>query len=62
MHNRELTHIMNTESSKYQFIVKTKYSVCCQLRETYIKTKKAKARVETLKIQILLLPPFVLNI
>jgi len=53
MHNRELTHIMNTESSKYQLIVKTKYSVCCQLRETYIKTKKAKARVETLKIQIL---------
>jgi len=40
MHNREITHFVKTDSSsKSQLIVKTKYHVCCQLRETYAKTK-----------------------
>ena len=40
MHSREITHIVKTDSlSKTEFIVKTKYPCCCQLRETYVKTK-----------------------
>jgi len=38
MHNREITHIVKTDSSpKPQLVSK---HVCCQLRETYVKTKK----------------------
>jgi len=60
MHNREITHIVKTD--KTQLVVRTKCSFCCQLRETYVKTEtptkclwnhNAKARFETLKIQIL---------
>ena len=38
MHNREITHIVKTDSSsKTQLIVRTKCSFCCNLRETYVK-------------------------
>ena len=47
---------------KKQLVVRTKCYFCCDLRETYVKTKKqeekfiwnqnAKARFETLKVQI----------
>jgi len=41
MHNREITHIVKTESlSKNQLVVRTKCSFCCHLRETYVKTAK----------------------
>ena len=41
MHNREITHIVKTESlSKNQLVVRTKSSFCCHLRETYVKTAK----------------------
>ena len=61
---------MKTDSStKTQLIVQIKCSFWCHLRETYVNTRKkvllkhnAKARVEMLKIQILLLPPFVFDI
>jgi len=37
MHNREITHIVKTDSlSKAQLSVRTK---CCHSRETYVKTK-----------------------
>ena len=40
MHNREITHIVKTDSlSKNQSVVRTKCSFCCRLRETYVKTK-----------------------
>ena len=43
MHNREITHIVKTDSlSKTQLVVRTKYSFCCHLRETYVKTKNKK--------------------
>ena len=61
MHNREITHIVKTDTlSKTKLIVKNKCSFCCHLRETYVKTENnvswkqiAKARIETLNIQIL---------
>jgi len=31
-------------TSKSQMILKTKYSFCCQLRETYVKTKNNKMK------------------
>jgi len=43
MHNREITHIVKTESlSKIQLVVRTKCSFCCHFRETYVKTKKRR--------------------
>jgi len=62
IHNREITHIVKTDSSsKTQLIVQTKCSFYCDLKETYVKTKKqtmfynkknydAKAKFETLNI------------
>ena len=41
MHNREITHIVETDSlSKTQLVVRTKYLFCRQLKETYVKIKK----------------------
>jgi len=41
MHNREITHIVKTDTlSKTKLIVKNKCSFCCHLRETYVKTEK----------------------
>ena len=41
MHNREITHIVKTDSlSKTLMIVRTTCSFCCHLRETYVKQKK----------------------
>ena len=69
MHNREITDSENrqTSSSKHQLVVRTKCSFCCNLRETYIKTKQfydnTMLKLDLrLKIQILYLPPFALNI
>ena len=43
MHNREITHIVKTDSlSKHQMVVRTK----C-LRETYVKIKKKSFYYET---------------
>ena len=43
MHNRDITHIVKTDSlSKTQLIVKNKCSFCCHLREIYVKTKDKK--------------------
>ena len=63
MHNREITHIVKTDSlSKTQLIGRTKCSCCCHLRETYPAAKKqqqrcmktnSKARFDTLKFKIL---------
>jgi len=40
MHNRDITHIVKTDSlSKNHLVVRTKCSFCCHLRETYVKTK-----------------------
>ena len=40
MHNREITHIVETDSlSKTQLIVRNKSSCCCHLKETNVKTK-----------------------
>ena len=64
MHNREITHIVKTDSlSKTQLSVRTKRAFCCHLRETCVKTKNilffikhnAKARIKTK--DILELPP-----
>jgi len=35
--------------SKTQLIVKTKYSFCCQLRETYVKTIKKMFNENTIQ-------------
>ena len=41
MLNREITHKVKTDSlSKTQFIAQTKCSLCCDSKETYVKTKK----------------------
>jgi len=41
MHNREITQIVKAGSlSKTQLVVMNKLSLCCHLRETYVKTKK----------------------
>jgi len=38
MHNREITHIVKTDSlSKTQLIVKTEYSFCCQFERNLCK-------------------------
>ena len=43
MHNREITHIMKTDSlSKKTLAVWTECSFCCHLREIYVKTKKKR--------------------
>jgi len=48
MHNREKTHIVKRDSlSKTLLIVKTKYSFCCHLRETYVKNRKTTMFYET---------------
>ena len=48
MHNREITHIVKTDSlSKTQLVVRNKCSFCCHLRETYVKTKKTQSFYET---------------
>jgi len=52
MHNREITHIVKTDSlSKTQLVVRIKCSFSCHLRENQVNTKKA--RFETLKMQSL---------
>jgi len=38
VHNREITHIVKTDSSPKPQLVPKQF--CCQLRETYVKTKK----------------------
>jgi len=45
MHNREITHIVKTDSlSKNQLVVMAKCSFCCHLRETYVKTNKKEEK------------------
>ena len=65
------TYSENRQFTKIQLIVRNECSFCCHLRETYVNTKhpttfnkkpNANARFENLKIQLLWLPPFVLNI
>jgi len=52
MHNREITHIVKTDSlPKNQLVVRTKCSCCCHLRETYVKTKKRKNSFYETKMQ-----------
>ena len=47
MHNREITHIVKTDSSsKTQLIVQTKCSFYCDLKETYVKTKKKQCFIK----------------
>ena len=59
MHNREITHIVKTESSsKNQLVVRTKCTFCFHLTKTkkkkgFLRNQNAKARFETLTIQIL---------
>ena len=38
---------LSVYQKKQQLIVRTKYSFCCHLRETYVKTKKKKVFYET---------------
>jgi len=40
------SHLSVYQKNK-QLIVRTKYSFCCHLRETYVKTKKKKVFYET---------------
>ena len=65
------TYSENRQFTKIPLIVRNECSFCCHLRETYVNTKhpttffkknNANARFQNLKIQILWLPPFVLNI
>jgi len=52
MHKREITHIVKTESlSKIQLVVMSKCSFCCY-----------EVVIKPMKIEIIELPPFVLNI
>ena len=49
MHNREITHVIKTDSlsTKNQMVVRTKCFFCCHLRETYVKTNKKTKFYET---------------
>ena len=72
MHNREITHIVKTESSsktqlKEQILVlqSDERNLCQEQKNTKLYLKKkhdAKAIFKTLNIQTVKLPPFVLNI